>query len=199
MINQVSNQSEVTNDVIQSLASGVQNIESILNTIGGIAEQTNLLALNAAIEAARAGEQGRGFAVVADEVRALASRTQSSTLEIKEMTEKMLKDSNQAVEVMEKSSELVNQSVTSAQVADDTIAQFDQLMEEVLDLSRLIATASEEQAATVNELNTNVHRVSNLAEQTSEAAESSQQTGVELDTMALELREKISRFHISNS
>jgi methyl-accepting chemotaxis protein len=199
MINQVSDQSGVTDRVIQSLASGVQNIESILNTIGGIAEQTNLLALNAAIEAARAGEQGRGFAVVADEVRALASRTQSSTLEIKEMTEKMLKDSNQAVEVMEKSSELVSQSVVSAQVADDTIAQFDHLMEEVLDLSRLIATASEEQAATVNELNSNVHRVSTLAEQTSEAAESSQQTGSELDTMALELREKVSRFHVSDT
>jgi methyl-accepting chemotaxis protein len=155
--------------------------------------------LNAAIEAARAGEQGRGFAVVADEVRALASRTQASTLEIKDMTEKMLKDSNRAVEVMDHSNKLVNQSVESAQIADETIAKFDLIMEEVLDLSRLIATASEEQASVVNELNTNVVQVSDLAEQTSESAQSSQTTSKELDALASVLREKISKFHVQES
>ncbi|MFQ3231274.1 methyl-accepting chemotaxis protein [Reinekea sp.] len=196
MIDQVSLQSTEAKAVIDSLNVGVQSIATILTTIGSISEQTNLLALNAAIEAARAGEQGRGFAVVADEVRALAGRTQASTHEIQAMTEGMLKESARAVTVMEQSGELVNRSVSSAQLADDTIAQFSIIMEEVLDLSRLIATASEEQASTVNELNNNVHQVSDLAERTHHSAESSQATSHQLRSLASDLQLKVSRFRI---
>ncbi|MDX1342409.1 MAG: methyl-accepting chemotaxis protein [Reinekea sp.] len=196
LVEQVSAQTAEAQNVIHSLNNGVQGIESILTTIGGIAEQTNLLALNAAIEAARAGEQGRGFAVVADEVRALASRTQASTLEIQQMTDTMLKESSSAVSVMQQSSELVAKSLESTQRADTTIAGFTGIMEEVQDLSHLIATASEEQAATVNEINNNVLQVSNLAEQTQQSAQAMQAGSHQLADEASTLAEKVSRFKI---
>lgn len=198
MINQVSDQSHETKAVIDALNVGVLGIESILATIGGIAEQTNLLALNAAIEAARAGDQGRGFAVVADEVRALASRTQASTQEIQVMTDTMLHESQRAVKVMEQSGTLVSQSVESAQAAHTTIEQFSDIMNEVLDLSHLIATASEQQATTVNDLNQNVMQVSDLAEKTQDSAAASQNASSRLTAMADAMKTKISMFKIAD-
>jgi len=198
MINQVSDQSHETKAVIDALNVGVLGIESILATIGGIAEQTNLLALNAAIEAARAGDQGRGFAVVADEVRALASRTQASTQEIQVMTDTMLQESQRAVKVMEQSGTLVSQSVESAQAAHTTIEQFSDIMNEVLDLSHLIATASEQQATTVNDLNQNVMQVSDLAEKTQNSAAASQNASSRLAAMADAMKTKISMFKIAD-
>jgi methyl-accepting chemotaxis protein len=198
MINQVSDQSHETKAVIDALNVGVLGIESILATIGGIAEQTNLLALNAAIEAARAGDQGRGFAVVADEVRALASRTQASTQEIQVMTDTMLQESKRAVKVMAQSGTLVSQSVESAQAAHTTIEQFSDIMNEVLDLSHLIATASEQQATTVNHLNQNVMQVSDLAEKTQDSAAASQNASSRLSAMADAMKTKISLFKIAD-
>jgi methyl-accepting chemotaxis protein len=198
MIIQVSNPSRETKAVIDAMSDGVQGIESILATIGAIAEQTNLLALKAAIEAARAGDQGRGFAVVADEVRALASRTQASTQEIQVMTDTMAQESKRAVSVMEYSGSLVSQSVESAQEAHTTIAQFGDIMNEVLDLSHLIATASEQQAGTVNNLHQNLMQVSNLTEKTQDAATASQTASSRLTAMAAAMKTKISMFTITD-
>jgi len=197
LVEQVSHQTSNAKTVIHKLNDGVQGIESILSTISAIAEQTNLLALNAAIEAARAGEQGRGFAVVADEVRALASRAQASTLEIQTMTDAMRKESSSAVSVMEQSSDLVAKSLQRTQVADETIAGFANIMLEVQDLSHLIATASEEQAATVAEINNNVLQVSDLAEQTQQSAQAMQTGSTQLGVEANTLEEKISRFKVA--
>lgn len=195
-IHEVSEQSKHAAAVIASLNQGVQNIEAILSTIGGIAEQTNLLALNAAIEAARAGEQGRGFSVVADEVRSLANRTQASTLEIKEMTETMLSEAQQAVDVMVKSQTIIAQSVSSADDAESSINRFTALMQDVTDLSLLIATASEEQAATVQEINRNVFEVSELADKTQFSANTMRSSSDDLNQQLESLTEKVTRFQI---
>lgn len=165
-VEKVVSQTREAIEVITSLDEGVKNIETVMETISNIAEMTNLLALNAAIEAARAGDQGRGFAVVADEVRALANRTQQATLEIRQKTLAMIEESHQAVSVMNRSEELVIQSLSQAQDADETIAHFDVVMGEVKEVSHLIATASEQQVSMVANLNENIHLVTTLAEET---------------------------------
>ncbi len=196
-VQNVSKQSSEATKAIQDLDEGVKGIESILTTIGSIADQTNLLALNAAIEAARAGEQGRGFAVVADEVRALAARTQESTREIQEMTEKMIQESSKAVNVIELSSNMVAESVEHTQNTVEAIKKFDAIMVDVEQLSQLIATASEEQAATVGELDKNVHQISDLAGHTWDSAQVSQSSSITLNEFAQKLKENIKRFRVN--
>ncbi|MEP3351471.1 MAG: methyl-accepting chemotaxis protein [Marinomonas sp.] len=195
-IEKISEQTGQAIEVIKNLDSSVTSIEDIIGAITDIADQTNLLALNAAIEAARAGEQGRGFAVVADEVRTLATKTQESTLEIQEKISSMVADSKRAVDVMNQSEEKVTLSLEQARISDDTIAQFEEKMNEVRELSYLIATAAEEQAQTTAELEGNLTRISNLTDETNQKAESAKDVAVSQVKVVNSLKENVSKFVI---
>lgn len=151
--------------VIHTLEQDVTNIGSILNVIRGIAEQTNLLALNAAIEAARAGEQGRGFAVVADEVRALASKTQASTGEIQAMIEKLQGGAKKAVTAMDSSRQNGEETVQQADIAGQSLDEIVNAISIINDMNLQIATAATEQSQVSDDVNINVQRIADSSHQ----------------------------------
>jgi len=181
-INSLSEQLNDASKVINALESDVEDIASVLDVIRAIAEQTNLLALNAAIEAARAGEQGRGFAVVADEVRALASRTQESTSQIQTTIERLQTGTNSAVKVMEESQIKSKKSVTNAEKSGKSINSILNSTEQINDMTSQIATAVEQQSAVSEEINNNINHIvtagNNSLEQLSQVTKSSQQMQV---------------------
>ena len=173
-IEDIRNQSEYTkNDAakVQALAKQTQDIGSIVGTIDEIAAQTNLLALNAAIEAARAGEAGRGFAVVADEVRALASRTSASTQEISAMVHQVQKDASDATNSMSTSVDNINAVADRAATIEGTLNSILENVGQVNDQIRLIATAAEEQTTATSEISTNMQKISADTEEIVRAAE----------------------------
>jgi methyl-accepting chemotaxis protein len=152
--------------VIHELAADTNNIGSVLDVIKGIADQTNLLALNAAIEAARAGEQGRGFAVVADEVRTLAKRTQDSTSEIQEMIERLQICSGKAVKAMDISRNRTLSCVKNTNDAGTSLEKISDCVNEITQVNLLIATATEEQNAAINEMRRNINDINSHVEKT---------------------------------
>ena len=182
--------------VIQNLETDSKQIGSILDVIKSIAEQTNLLALNAAIEAARAGEQGRGFAVVADEVRTLASRTQESTQEIQSMIEKLQLGAETAVKVMSESRVYANDSVQHAKSAGDMLKLMTSSISKITDMNTQIATAAEEQSSVSEEINTNIVNIHNAAEQTATSAKTTSSESERLAEMASRLDELVGQFKI---
>ncbi len=185
-INNLSEQVEQTASTVKKLADDTNNVGTVLNVIRGIAEQTNLLALNAAIEAARAGEQGRGFAVVADEVRTLAQKTQQSTAEIEGIIHNIQEGARETVKVMDASSaissesaHLFNQAVEKLKLITATIAQIN-------DLNTQVATAAEEQNSVSEDITRTIVEMSDLVEATAESAKASLKTAKDLSGMAVE-------------
>ncbi len=195
-INKLAEQVDHASHTIHELEQYSEEISSVMDVIRGIAEQTNLLALNAAIEAARAGEQGRGFAVVADEVRTLAGRTQESTEEINQMIEKLQAGSRQAVKVMTESREQAQAAVEHATESGNAFATIADAVERINTMSAQIASASEEQSAVSEEINRNIVEINDMASQTATGAEQTSVASKDLSRMANELQGIVSEFTV---
>jgi len=189
-------QIEESTSVVNQLNEYSKNIDSILDVIQDIAEQTNLLALNAAIEAARAGEQGRGFAVVADEVRTLATRTHSSTEEIQSVIAQLQQGVKKAVGSMEESRQSATSSVGEARSVGTSLSELQNNMAEIRDLSTQIATAAEQQSAVAHEISDNVIEISSMSEEAASGADKSARDSEGLATLASRQKELLSQFKI---
>ncbi len=182
--------------VIHQLSEDTSNISTVLDVINGVAEQTNLLALNAAIEAARAGEAGRGFAVVADEVRSLASRTQESTQEIHRMITRLQEGAEQAVESMDASYKETEATVAAAEKAGASLDTIAAAGERIRDMNQQIATAAEQQAAVAEEINQNIVNLVDLCQESSEATGHTQASSSSLSALAEQLQRLVGQFKV---
>ena len=182
--------------VIQKLEAESASIGTVVDVIRSIAEQTNLLALNAAIEAARAGEQGRGFAVVADEVRTLASRTQQSTQEIQQMIQCLQVGAGEAVKVMVEGRNRAQVSVKQAAQAGESLESITQAVANIADLNAQIASAAEEQTSVAEEINRNILTISQVSQQTSQASQQTMVASEELARLAARLQNVVSQFRV---
>ena len=185
-----------TSEQIVALAGQAQGIATVVDVIRGIAEQTNLLALNAAIEAARAGEQGRGFAVVADEVRALAHRTQESTREIEQMIGGIQSGSEGAVQAMQRSRDEANATLKIANEAGAALEEIARSITEINERNFLIATASEEQAQVARSVDQNLVSIRDLSIQTSAGAHQTAAAAHEVSRLAVDMNRLVGRFSV---
>ncbi|MDY0249347.1 MAG: methyl-accepting chemotaxis protein [Pseudomonas sp.] len=183
-------------EVMQKLAEESSQVGRVLDVIRSIAEQTNLLALNAAIEAARAGEQGRGFAVVADEVRLLAQRTQQSTDEVQKMIESLQQNSQAAVKVINESSHTAQATVEQAQQAQESLTSISNALHMINGLNASIASATLEQSHVAEEINQNVTQVAGLSQSSNEAAHQLSASSGQLNQLALELNRQLAQFKV---
>ena len=195
-INTLSDEVQEGATVIHRLESYSESIGTVLGVIKGIAEQTNLLALNAAIEAARAGEQGRGFAVVADEVRSLASKTQDSTTEIQAVIEQLQSGAKEAVSVMEASSVQAKNTVVEATEAGRMLGEITSAISAISSMNMQIATAAEEQTATTEDINRSVDSISQVVLRTSESSNETAKSSEYLSSLAANLQHSVSQFQI---
>ena len=195
-ISSLAHEVETSSGVIRELEHNSQEIGSVLDVIRGIAEQTNLLALNAAIEAARAGEQGRGFAVVADEVRNLAKRTQEATQEIQTMIERLQTGANNAVTVMESSQSKAQETAGQAEEAGEVLNAIVSAIGLINDMNTQIASAAEEQAAVSEEINKNVNSISAISNTSADNMEKTARESDNVSKLSGSLQELVSKFKV---
>ncbi len=195
-IHQLAAEVERAADVITQLEADTDSVANILGVIKGIADQTNLLALNAAIEAARAGEQGRGFAVVADEVRTLASRTQSSTQEIQTVIEKLQLAAQSAVEVMTQGREQAHQSVSMASTAGESLESISAKVALITEMNQQIATSTEEQQKFSSSIQQNVAYMRDASQETEHSTGKVESLSVSLQEFASQLQSVSSQFKV---
>lgn len=197
MIQKLASQVETAALAMEALDQKSAAIGTVLDVIRGIAEQTNLLALNAAIEAARAGEQGRGFAVVADEVRALARRTSESTDEIQRTIEQLQGESNSTVTVMQQGQTLAAEAVEQARTAGRSLGSINDSVASINDMNTQIASAAEQQSAVAEEMNQRIVNIAGVADQSAQAAQETSQASANLARLAEQLRDMVGHFRIA--
>ncbi len=195
-IQEVATEVDKATSTLNELEQQSDSIGAVLGVIKGIAEQTNLLALNAAIEAARAGEQGRGFAVVADEVRTLASRTQESTQEIQEMIERVQAGTKQAVRAMQASKDKVGQNVEQSNQAGEMLRAVGSAVGVISQMNAQIASATEEQSATTAEINRNINNIIEAVQQSADNAELADKATEDLKKITQDLDTLVRQFKI---
>ncbi len=195
-INDLLSQVNSSATVIQALEEDSKNIGVVLDVIKSIAEQTNLLALNAAIEAARAGEQGRGFAVVADEVRTLAQRTQQSTQEIQQVIERLQQGAKEAVSAMESGVEQANVSMEMTQKGRESLSGITDAISHISDMNNQVACASEEQSTTTEEINRRIVAISDIAHESLGGSGQMAESCARVSGLSSELRTAIARFTV---
>lgn len=195
-INTVTEEITDSTQRVEALAGQIHEITKVLDVIRGIAEQTNLLALNAAIEAARAGEQGRGFAVVADEVRALAHRTQTSTGEIEAMISRVRSGADDAVQAMGKSQNLVRSTQQLATEAGLALERINQGVSQINERNLVIASAAEEQAQVAREVDRNLVNIQDLSTQTAAGANQTSASSQELSRLAISFNTLVAQFRL---
>ena len=196
IIQRLAREIEEAAEVIESLVSETNNIGSVLNSIQGIAEQTNLLALNAAIEAARAGESGRGFAVVADEVRTLAQRTQTSTIDIQSLVERLQNEARNAVNSMKKGTDSAEQCLEKSGETSTIFEDASQAVNEISELNSHIATAANQQSMVVEEINRNLVNITSVANQTTQGARDTSEANHNIAEKLLQLYSNLNRFKV---
>jgi methyl-accepting chemotaxis protein len=195
-INELADDVENSAMILQKLKGDSENISAVLDVIKNIAAQTNLLALNAAIEAARAGEQGRGFAVVADEVRTLAQRTQDSTSEIENLISALQKGAESAVNSMQQNRTKAAETVKQAAIAGEFLGSITQGVSSILDMNSQIAISSEEQAAVAKEINRSIVSIQSISVETSVGATQTSETSNEVKILGNRLRQLVEQFRV---
>ena len=195
-IDELANDTRSASEAVTNLENHSMQIGHILNVIKGIAEQTNLLALNAAIEAARAGEQGRGFAVVADEVRTLATRTQESTIEIEQTIEQIQHGAKSALSVMDRNKSKTEQSVDIVENAHGQLQQVVDEIDEIHQLNRKIVERSTDQNQRIQTALMNIGQIRLVAEQTTEDTDKMSRESQGLLMLAHKMCDSMKQFHV---
>lgn len=196
IINRLANDVEQGAGAVNQLREDSENVGTVLDVIRGIAEQTNLLALNAAIEAARAGEQGRGFAVVADEVRTLASRTQASTQEIQAMIESLQNSAGKAADIMGRGKTTSEQGVAKVADAGEALREISTAVAVIRDMNTQIASAAEEQSTVAREMDQNITNISHATEENTKNSNQLASAGASLSQVATQMQQLVGQFRV---